>query len=231
MRRSSESVFYEAPRTCAPRVEISAAFLRGPLHHDAASTYSGRLMTTGNRMRRTVVICFMLFSPVLVAGCLRDSAVLATSRYASFSNAQLVTQFYRTPASDQELALLHILFVPVVEPSPQSGFGLSGGGGGTVSDLEFVYAYDEFDWSSRKASIRSRPVRVRNLAILEADRQSFDLSKGSVFVANVALDGGLQVVQLPVIAREHDATPAAVLEAIKHHMPANQRLQNLPTTR
>lgn len=185
-------------------------------------------MNKPSYMQRGRVCGLIILLFAIVTACRRDSTILSSSRYTSFSNAQLVTQFYKSRSSDEDLPLFHILFVPVVEPSPQSGFGVSFSGGGTVDELEFRYAYEEFDWSSRKRSIHSHPVHVRNLTTVEAEGHSYRISKGSVFVAHVDLDGALKVIQLPLMARELDLAPDAVLVAIKRQIPADKRLQNLP---
>jgi hypothetical protein len=147
---------------------------------------------------------------------LSQRPTLSTTKYTSFSNAQLVTQFQRQRFSETEHAAFHILFVPTVEPSPKSGFALGSGGGGSKRKITFDYSYEEFDWTSEKRRIHSHPISVHDLNTLEAEGKSFRLGNGSVFVANVGLDGSLEVIQLPVRASDHDSTAVAVLARISH---------------
>jgi hypothetical protein len=175
-------------------------------------------------MRRAVFIGLAL---IVLAGCAGENEPrLGTSRSASFDTASLVTQFFKPRGRDQERALFHILFVPVVQPAPDSAVGTNGSHGGTPEHKKFNARYT-FTGPSEKISIQSHTIDVRESKTLEAEGQSFPFTNGTVFIARVERDGRLQVRQLPVKAETGDSDPKAVLELIKQLSPNDALVQGL----
>lgn len=180
---------------------------------------------------QSVLKCLAIATLTVAASCGHDGPRLTGSRRVSFGIAQLVTQFHKDQSTNRELALLHVLFVPDTEPRKGSGFGLHGGASGTNEHMTIDYAYDEFDWSSRRLSIRSQEVHVLQGKLVEAGGHTFDLERGNMFVAHVSLDGALQVKQLLDPQQRQDTGAESVLSAMKSQLPADVRLQALKTSR
>jgi hypothetical protein len=174
------------------------------------------------------IVCAASVLTLALAGCRADRVSLAGSRSASFNGAGLFTQYRTDRSSGRPVPLIHILFVGHAPLAPGSGGGSDMAHGGSVEDLSYRYSYHEFDWASEKYRVQARPVHVRNLQTLEADGQSFGLTRGSVFVVHVERDGRLRAVQLPYFAEQLDFGPNALLEHIKRHLPSDARLQAVP---
>lgn len=184
-------------------------------------------------MRQTVktIACAASVLTLVLTGCRTERVSLPGSRSASFSGAGLFTQYRTDRSSDRSVPLIHILFLGHAQPASGSGFGAAMGSGGAIEDLTFRYSYYEFDWTSKKYDVKARPVHLRNLQSLEADGQSFALTRGSVFVVHVERDGRLRAVQLPHFAEQLDLDPNALLEHIKRQLPSDARLQAVPLRR
>jgi hypothetical protein len=183
-------------------------------------------------MRQTVKSIAYAASVLMLAltGCRADRVSLPSSRSSAFTGAALFTQYRTDRSSERPVPLIHILFLdhaPHPEVSPASL-----GSEGTTEDLSFRYSYNEYDRSSKKRyEVRAHPVHLRNLQTLEADGQSFALTRGSVFVVHVERDGRLRTVQLPHFAEQLDFDPNALLELIKQQLPSDARLQAVPLQR
>jgi hypothetical protein len=181
------------------------------------------------KVRAAAIVLVVLSGVVLTsASCYRSGLKLTGSRSVSFGNAaRLDTQFHKDPSAQHDLPLFHVLFVPQWEVSRVAGYGTTGSAGGTSDRIEFDYFYQEFGGGSRNRSVRSQPIRVLNGKTLQAAGRSFDLSAGSVFVADVALDGAVRITQLPRASQPQDSSPVTVLAFIKSSLPAHSRVQRL----
>jgi hypothetical protein len=177
------------------------------------------------------IVCAASVLTLALTVCRADRVSLPSSRSASFTGAGLFTQYRTDRSSDRPVPLVHILFLGHAQPAPGNGSGAFLGHGGTTEDLSFRYSYYEYDRASEKYRVQARPVHVRNLQTLEADGQSFALTRGSVFVVHVERDGRLRTVQLPHFAEQLDFDADALLEHIKRQLPSDARLQAVPLQR
>ena len=183
-------------------------------------------------MRQPVktIACAASVLMLALTGCGDDR--VSSSRSGSFTGAGLFTTYRAHRSSERPVPLIHILFVNHVHPAPENVSGAALGGGGLNKELmTYRYSYYEFDRASEKHRVEARPVHVRNLQTLEADGQSFALTRGSVFVVHVERDGRLRAVQLPQFAEQLDLDPNALLEHIKRQLPSDARLQEVPPQR
>jgi hypothetical protein len=159
----------------------------------------------------------------LTIGCHDRALQLTGSRFAGFGASELVTEYRKDPATNREIALLHILFVSPLEPPAGGGFGTSGSGGGTVENYAVDYTYSE---SSERRPIHSEPVRILNGTTVRVSDRAFSLEHGNVFVAEVNLQGAVHLTQLRLSLREKAMTASSVLAAIKG-LVTNARVQAL----
>lgn len=177
--------------------------------------------------KRVLVIALVAATVLVCAGCRREGVGLTGSRYTSFGPAQLVTQFYEDRSTHRDAALLNLLFIAPFDPQVGDSYGWSGSGSGNVGDLKFSCAFDTFDGHSRKSTVRSHDVHVRNGKTVQADGHSFDLTRGNTFIAHINPDGSLRITQVLLQPSATDDSPTSVLEAIKRHAPTDQRVQAL----
>jgi len=174
------------------------------------------------RLERRSLLKLVVVASFTVA-CHDRVLQLSGSRFVSFGASELVTAYRKDPATDREIALLHVLFVSPVDPPVDGGFGVSGSLTGSVENYAVDYTYYE---PSGGRSIQSRPVRILNGTTVNVADRGFNLQQGNVFVAEVGRQGEVRLTQLRLTLQEK-ATPAnAVLAAIKG-LVHNPRVQVL----
>jgi hypothetical protein len=135
------------------------------------------------------------------------------------------------PDHGRDVPLFHVLFIPQWDVPERGGFATAGGLGGTSEHLTLDYDYQDVGQTSPGRSVKSQPIHILKGKTLQAPGHTFDLSAGNIFVADVALDGTLRIAQLSPGPQQQDASPASVLAFIKRSLPANERVQQLETSR
>ena len=162
----------------------------------------------------------------LTMGCHERVPQITGSRSAGFGASRLMTEYRKDPATNREVALLHVLFVSPVDPPAGRGFTVGSSSSGTVEKYAIDYTY----YPPFGASIHSEPVRVLNGTTVKAADRSFSLQQGNVFVAEVNPQGKVHLTQLRLTLQEKAMTADAVLAAIKDLVP-NPRVQALKSAR
>jgi hypothetical protein len=173
-----------------------------------------------------------LLAALAIAACVqREGAPPDVNRSGAVGTAHLFTEFRKN--GEELIPLIHVLFVPDADIDPREpyGYGAAAASGGTFDEFRFRTTFAGLTWSGAKLSVQSHPAYLRKLQTFEADGRSFALSRGKIFLVNVARDGSLRAVQVPPGPHDPGSDPASVVEYMKRRLPSEARLQALDTTK
>lgn len=158
--------------------------------------------------------------------CHHKRTALMGSRSAVLGHAKLVTEYRKLTATGKDIALLHVLLLPAFDMPPGGGFGHVLATGGTVEESSIQYGY----YGGRgRPRVDAQRVSIHNDETVEAAGRSFALARGNVFIAEVSASGAVTLSQLPLQLQGKDDSAEAVVAAIKAAVPANARVQALPS--
>ena len=144
----------------------------------------------------------------LALACTGDS-IAGNRRTAAFGRNTLVTQ-YRI-RDGREIAVVHVFFVPHVESVGNGMVQTNMGGVSSVHRSELRYSFVDHE---RHIAIDAAPVVIVKDRVVQAGGRSFDLTRGNVFVADVALNGAVTLRQVPAMFEAKETSPDDVLAAI-----------------
>jgi hypothetical protein len=173
-----------------------------------------------NRWSRVAIA---LLVPVILLSCQQQPGRRLAMRSAHYGAAALISVYHSVPASERQVAVLHLLIVPAIDIPKTMSTGNVVGISGSAERGVIDYTYED----SANRTIHAPPFQFHEDRTLQSGNQSFDLKVGNLFVADLAPTGAVKLSQLRVTRSDEGESADSVLRQIQAAEPQNARVQAL----
>jgi hypothetical protein len=161
---------------------------------------------------------------IIFSGCVvtweKEADLIGDSTVTALGIAELVTVY-----APGQTAVAHVVFVPAADTPEDRGYGSANSIGGTASRYDIQYGLVVEGRDRPDLRIDARPVVIHHRKTVEADGQTFDLTRGNIFLVHVNLDGTLLPIQLP--HTNSGSSVMSIVSAVKAAVPHDPRVQAL----